>query len=253
MLQLTNADKRIKSLCGLPIAMDNFQIFPLKIRDVVNIGESVYNYYLSLVTMIKKVLKSERSFFNIEGLENLTDFQIIYTLSSIQPQFKVELEKAIEFFLNSNYSVSFYQPTMSFLIKEEEEIIYLLNEKNYQDFIENIKLQNYLIQLEKEKDNPADEETKRLLEKRKKTREMIKEVKRKNHSNEPLTLADYISIIASKTNVITIPNILDMTVYAFYDFLERLALLDNYEVSLKQILAGADPKKVEIKHWLSKL
>src|SRR5690606_21056773 len=119
-----------------------------------------------------------------------------------------------------------------------------------------IKLQNYLekpSEVTKE-ENPADEETRKLLEHMKKMREKVEAKKKRQREDDDennIDIADIISAVSSKSNSINKINIWNLTLYQLYDEYARLELIDNYDFSIKAMMAGAD--KVDLRHWSSKI
>ena len=52
---------------------------------------------------------------------------------------------------------------------------------------------------------------------------------------------------------ITFKNIGDLTIYQFRDLLAREQAKYKYDLDIRMIAAGADPKKIKPKHWFGKL
>lgn len=252
MLLLTKDDKKARNLCGLPIPIDEVNIYPLKVKEVILIGENLYHYYLTIVTMIKKVMEIQSN-LTMEELEEIDEFALLFYLTEKNFPFIQDVKKAMEFFLRPNKEIVFDVKEEKILIYDtssERKLIGFFVKETYDEFIDVLKHQNHVQQDDKEDERPADEATRELLEQRRKAREAV--AKAKGDLGEKLSLADYISIINAKSLNIN-SDFLEATIYNFYDYLERLMLIDNYEVTLKQILAGVDPKKVKLKHWATKL
>lgn len=252
MSVLTKDDKKARTLCGLPIPVGGVDVHPLKVREVILTGEFLYHYYLTLVTMVKKVMEIQSN-LTVEELAEIDEFALLFYLETKQYSFIQDIKYAMEFFLSPDRKIEFDIENFKILIYqdslEEKKLVGSFVKETYDEFIDVLKHQNH-VQQDEEDEKPADEATKELLEQRKKAREAV--AKAKGEKGDKLSLADYISIINAKSlNVNT--NFLEATIYSFYDYLERLMLIDNYEVTLKQILAGVDPKKVKLKHWATKL
>ncbi len=249
MFNLTNADKMARSLCGLPLFLNDLEIYPVIVKEIVEIGDSKYNYYLMVTTGIHDIMEStidDQESIKKELLKK-SDFEICLVLCIIYPEFEKQLCEAIEFFIKKN--VIFNKELEQFEIYDGDKILQIINKDNYEQLVQIIKFQNYLNK--HEEPVPANKRARELQEKKKKAQEQINRLKQKDH--KPLTIADYISIVNSKNNNIDIKKCLNMTIYCLYDYLERLALIDNYNVGIKQLLAGAKPNQVNLKHWLSQL
>jgi hypothetical protein len=249
MLTLTKSEQITKTLCGFPLILDGLVIFPVKIKEVVETGEIQYNMYLTLVTNLKETFASLEEQMG-EDFKNLSNFEFTSTICSVQQDFERKILEAISFFLKTK--VVFDKKEKVFKVYDSTDIIVgELNEQNYDDFIHIIKLQNYLLKRE-DKPLPSNKKARELAEQREKLRKKVQELKTGDKDKE-LTFSDYISIVNSKSLNVSIESCLEMTLYAFFDYLERLTLLDSYEIGVKQLLAGAKPNQVKLKHWLSQL
>lgn len=138
--------------------------------------------------------------------------------------------------------------------KLSEDEIKIVHRDNFDDIIKIVKLQNYLEQPNEvaEETLVADEEAKKLLEHMKKMRKKVEEKKKQQSDDEEeIDISDIISAVSSKSHSINKFNIWDFTIYQLYDEYARLELIDNYDFSIKAMIAGA--KDIDLKHWSSKL
>jgi hypothetical protein len=250
MFHLTNSDKRARCLCGLPLYIENLELCPITVRDIIEIGENQYNSYLMLLIMPDKLFSNLLE--NLEGindaeLSNINNFDILLLFCNIYSQLEIEILEGFKFFIKRDIKFNKIEGYFE-IINENDNFI--LNKDTYKQFIDIIKLQNYMIKSEDEQ-KPVNKKAKELLEKQKETRDKINKIKSNNAA--PLNISDYISIIISKSYEMDVKKCLDMTIYALFDYIERQALIDNYNVGVKQLLAGAKTEEVNLKHWLSKL
>jgi hypothetical protein len=141
----------------------------------------------------------------------------------------------------------------------EQEDLKIVHRGNFDDIVEAVKLQNYLkrpaIKKEERDENPADEATRALMEQMKKMKEKVEKKKQKQReqegSDDEVNIATIISAISSKSHSINKLNIWNFTIYQLYDEYSRLELIDNYDFSIRAMMAGAE--KIELTHWSSKL
>ncbi len=249
MFNLTNTDKAARSLCGLPLFLGELEIYPIKIKEIIEIGDIKYNYHLMIMTSLNDVMKStidDKESIKKELLKK-SDFEICLILCVIYSEFQKQICEAIQFFLKKD--IMFNKELEQFEVYDGDKILQTINNDNYDQLVQIIKFQSYLSKHEEAE--PANEKARKLQEKKKKAQEQVNRAKQRDTT--PLTIADYISIVNSKNSNIDIKECLDMTVYSLFDYIERLALIDNYEVGIKQLLAGAKPNQVNLKHWLSQL
>jgi hypothetical protein len=142
----------------------------------------------------------------------------------------------------------------------EEDDLKIIHRDNFDDIVEAVRLQNYLTRPEKKSkskdENPADEETRKLMEHIKKMKEKVEEKKKmksqaEGKDDEDADIADIISAVSAKSNSINKLNIWELTICQMYDEYSRLELIDNYDFSIRAMMAGAE--NVDLKHWSSKL
>lgn len=255
MLHLTDSDKKVRCLCGLPIFINQIPIYPITVRQVIEAGEIKYNTSLMSIIALHKTLEliSEDQ-VDLDKLSELTPFELLLILSTIHPDFCVQISDSISFFLNDDYDVKFNTTDECFDITHEDQIIGQLNKDNYEEFISVIKLQNYQQKEDEQAEQLAkmSDKQKELWKKRERDRAMVRKLKgEKDGSN--LTYEDYISILLSKSSEMNVEKCLNATLYFMFNYLERLALIDQYEVGIQQLMAGAKPEQVKLTHWLSSL
>jgi hypothetical protein len=251
MLPLTDSDKRARCLCGMPLQLKEILIYPIKVKQVVEIGEQQYMYYLSLITNFKKLFETivdeKDNKDKIQELRKAEDFDFLIIILSFNDDFKDLFCEAVSFFLEGR-KIEFNKENGEFIIEGYKLVI---KEKEYKELINIIKMQNYLLKKPEEEEKPSNKKARELLEKKAKVKAKLEKAKAK--SGQMLNFVDYISVVNSKSLNMNIDKCLGMTVYAFFDYLERLALIDSYDTGIKQIMAGAKPNEVQLKHWLSKL
>lgn len=139
-----------------------------------------------------------------------------------------------------------------------EDDMKLITRDNFDQIVEIALIQNYLKKpVDKKKElNPADEATRSLMEQMDKMRKKVEEKKAKKRQAESgdddqITVATIISSVTAKSNSINKFNVWDLTLYALYDEYARLELIDNYDFSIRAMMAGA--KDIDLKHWSSKI
>jgi hypothetical protein len=147
------------------------------------------------------------------------------------------------------------------LNRTNPEGLTIIHRDNFDKIVEVVKLQNYLTSPKgkaSKEANPADEETKKLMEQMEKNRKKVEETKKKkaiaegrDNEDESVDIADIISAVTAKSNSINKFNVWDLTLYQVYDEYARLELIDNYDFSIRAMMAGAE--KVDLKHWSSKI
>ena len=234
-------DLELLLLSGMPIELNFGKLYPLKLQDIVKLGYSKYNYYISLLLIDKSNLQNEE-----DNLNDITNFEVIYEICNFNEQFKKNYFNMLELF--SKETVRLWNGFFYFGDLKEERII---NKDNFDEFIILLKEINCMINKEDNEFNPANEKAREIAERIKRAREKINKVKSK--SGENLSLSDLISAFAFYNKNTDLNSIFEMTIYQFNNQFQRMQLVNNYEISIQSLLHGADPKKVEIKSFIAKL
>ena len=243
----------LKLLKGSPIYVDKIAIYPITIGEITDdLGIDEYNLYLSLISISKEQYEITN--------EEITNFdivcQICFTDNKLNDgrELKTVYLEALKQFLHKEVNFVVDDKYAYLIVNNiDEDDYYFISNSNYDQIIEIIKYQNCLINIcEEDQNNPADEKTKQLLEKQKRARELLAKAK-KQGDGEILTLADLVSILISNGNGITPFNVWDMNFYMFNNQFNRMKMLDEYNINVRSLLAGAKAEDINLKHWMSKV
>ncbi len=105
--------------------------------------------------------------------------------------------------------------------------------------------------LSDEEENPDSEMAKMLLDKRRRLREKVKRLKTNEAGESELTMHDLISIFAEAAHMAPEYVYKNYDVYQFNNQFNRLKIMEDYQVNIKALLAGAKSEDIDLKHWLS--
>ena len=224
-----NSIDKLRLLHSLPIILgDNLcLVYPVTLSEIAQLGEEKFFHMLNLLTITTEDI-------NAETAMSPFDFLLV---NSVNSDFFLELQNAFSTFIREEIT-----------ILPRERAIRIGDKLMYEkDFIQLQKILSLQNNLEEDKDsmsNPADAEAARIIAK-------IKEGKEKIGKNEmKVELSDLVSCLAAKGNGINIFNVWELSYYSFNDMFKRLKMIEDYDVNMRSILAGADPKKVQLKHWI---
>lgn len=251
---LTNDDKISRTICGLPLNFNDIVIHPLRVKNMLDVGERLYSVYLTVIISPHKVLDSLeiKDKESLNNMEKLSSFELIMLLCRMSKEFEQTILKALHFFLSS-YSVKTQWSQQCVIICDGEIEKEKLNKKNYDDFIDIIKLQNYVEYQDVEPTKKLSKKAKELLAKKRRAEEQVRKIKGNKSSNGQVSFNDYLTAISVKSHIVDFNVIANMTLYAFYHHMQTLLSVESYDLGVQQLLAGAKPKDVNLKHWLSKL
>lgn len=250
VVQLMKIDE-LKLLSGQPIKFyDIGYVHPFTIKDIEIIGgEEQFNLYLNTMLISKEALSNQN---DSNELSDFTNFEIIFLLAIRDSEFRKIFLDALSFVFKEDITINDYGIFVGDISRAK-----VINNDNYDEFAHIIKIQNCLEKQEKddEEDNPSNDKAKELLEKRRKARQKINEIKNKDSDidGEPLTLSDLVSILAANGNGINIFNVWDLSFYAFNDQFNRMKMLEDYQINIQSLLAGANADDIKMKHWMSKI
>lgn len=245
-------DLKLKLFAGRAINAEGYgDIAPLTVREVVDVGYSEYMKCLNIMTLTTKDFLDDTP----EELHVL-ELLIIYGGQEIESAF----EQALALFLHGEIILD--KDECRAFVKKNEDEINVVTKDNYHEIQEVIKWQNYINSFE-EKNlesnfDPVDEETRKLKEQMDAVAKRRDELKKKQNQNSnsdeedegDIDFFDILSAISSKSYSVNELNALDLTVYQVYRKFKRMEIIDQYDISIKSILAGA--KDVKLKHWSSK-
>lgn len=241
MIQVDIENIKLKSLANLPVVVSGIPIYPVKIRDIIELGYDVYSQYLSLMMLSKDQL------IHKDYINTIPDELGIYDM--------------IEMFGESANIHSLYYSGLKFIIGSSNifytDSLYINHQKItndiYNEILKVVKIQNCLSEADFEDFNPANDRVRKLREKQLENRRKIQALKKNStDDSENLTFYDLVSILCTNANGINIFNVFDLNIFQFNNQFNKMKQLNDYEISIQSILHGADPQKVEIKHWMSK-
>ena len=230
---MNNDEYYLSILAGLPIDItENLKLSPLKIKDILKLGGSIYSHLLSILLISKSLLEIE---------EEVSDFEIFMSFYYRDEEYRKLINKALNLFCNSEVILN----PRGYIVLND----FILDENNFIKLRSLLRQQNFLKE-DKPEDQPIypNEASKELARKIKEAKAKIQEF----NKDQILRLGDIISIVSAYSENIHIFNVWELTVYQLYDAYLRLLMKANYDARFSMMLAGAEIKD-ELKHWNSRL
>lgn len=229
-------------------------VYPLKMKEIIGMGQEIYNEYLTLlVSDIREIQKDLKKAGVPENEMPTSTFDYLLIQAQVASQFGgntntflVKLQKAFSTFIREK--VHFSYETQEIFIGDN--FSQSLNRDNFEDFQNIIRAQNQLPVPEPIPKNENPMERKFRLR-----REQVAEAKRRQalKNGENISLFDSISTLVCFNVGVTFENVGDLTMYQFKNLLTRAQAKYKYDLDIRMIAAGADPKKIKPKHWFGKL
>jgi hypothetical protein len=232
---------RTQLLAGMPIQMpDNgFLVYPATLLDIASIGTKKFFSYLNLITIDKIDLE------RMTNGQEIVPFDFFYINCLNNPEFLQDFLSILKFFVKSE--VKFLPDFYSFIIEDSVGLGNFLTTENMEDFQIILRVQNFI----STDDKPTKENASAKLI-NKKLRDAKAIVDRIKSAGNQVELADLISALTVNTTI-NIKDVWSLTYYTLNDQFKRMRLLEQYNTSLQSIMAGADPKKIELKDWIQNI
>ena len=245
-------DYTLKFQCGVPIFLDDIcAIYPATLRQIIEIGYTTFQQYLNIILVEKPTEFKEEDKDLKELLKQLTDFQYLLMMVTVDMQANQILKDSFRFFTHENIVISL-DPAQIIIGPIEEK--HLLTEEKFYEFRQILK-RMYFIEQEGEEiiiyenDSPS---VRRLKEQMRLNREKVKRAKAKQFERDKtgLKFSDLIGSITINNCGLNMENIWNITYYAFHDQLKRMGWRDQFNINNQAALAGAKLKKSQLKHWM---
>lgn len=200
-------------------------------------------YKLIYYTILNEITRINNRDFDMEDIDNFLCLSLPSFLMLIF-QSGVTFDVSHGFVIENNNSVNV------------EDKYFYLNESNFNNFRDLLRYRNCLSDIDEEIDgeNPSNEMAKMLLEKRRKLRQKLKKSKQNSNDDESaLTIADLISIFAESRKLPLQDVYKNYDIYQFNNQFNRLKIMEDYQVNIQILLAGAKSEDVKLQHWLTKI
>jgi hypothetical protein len=148
----------------------------------------------------------------------------------------------------------YFDKNVGFVVKDDSDnILFVLDESNYNQFRNILKHRNCFADMDDiDDENPANEMAAKLLEKKRMLKEKLLK-SQKSQEGDGISMADLISIFAEAENMPLQDVYCNYDMYQFNNQFNRLKIMDDYRVSIQALMAGAKSEDVKLQHWISKI
>lgn len=259
-------DISLKLLFGEPIDIDIAKVYPLKIKEIIEMSEQLYNQYLSTLLYDIDLIDINKEQLEQLGIEKFTTYHFLALNSLNNMDFKQLVINALETFLKEK--VYFHEEAFIFYLVDanytepflvDNEVYYKTSNGNFKkknkDTIDSVSEEEFfhkLIQFNIMNSNIKPitlevyelfkkvlikqnflkelEEEEELIFGNEMARQWYLEIKRKERTRpRPKSNVDLQSIISGVRwhGKISKEEILKMTIYELYDGYYRLSIIDN--------------------------
>lgn len=225
-------DIRLALMVGIDIPIPELQltIHQPTIKEIAFIGDTDFFIGSQCLTVDKKLLQQDETL-----LENTNNFQIFMTIMTEKES--IDKRKAtlqvLELII-PGYKVIF-TPRSMILSKQEQSVV--IDEQNFQ-FLQAPLREIFCIKSSTEDFNPANTKAKEIAEKLKRGRQRV--AAQKNDGNGSI-FVQYVSALTVGLSSMSLQDCLNLTMYQMFDLVERYSLWLDWDLDIKQRLAGATP------------
>ena len=247
---------------GKPFKIEKTSIFLPTLNEIYELGLEKYFEYLYAIIM---------DFDRMRGDENLnqetyySDYELFIILLISNPNFLQTALEGLEFFTKDRFifaetglgSIRRKTPDGELhYVSEEvdgELVLYeVLTPDLWSKIREALSLAHWVPVPEER--GPLKGKAAEIADKLRRNKEEVARLKAKKNEGQPSTeIYELIASVCAHSTQYNLFNIWELSYYQFFDQFKRLQLDEEYEFSLKQILAGVDPKKLELLHWTSSI
>ncbi|RNB59539.1 hypothetical protein EDM57_05195 [Brevibacillus gelatini] len=226
---------RLRQFIGLPhVLPSGIKIYSPTIDAIAEIGEGVYNLYLSLATFNKYDIVTSLFKLSPEELSEINKFDDYEFL--ISTPLLPEIENALSFFTQSKVVFRDF----AFYIRDN----IFVSVATYNEISNKIRELNGLSEKTKLKFRNARAERDYYR---------LQELRKKYNTDDTLSLKDMCSILCNaEGNGINIFNIGKLTIYQVYEHFERLSVKESHRRMLKVWANGHLKEDFKLQDWLVK-
>ncbi len=234
-------DIELKLLAGLSVDLGNQLSFSVPtLRTIANIGSRKYDALISVLLVNKASLEELAA-------SRVTNFELFALNCILNEAFWSKAKQGLELFFGM-------EPTLR--ESPDGALIYFRDDPDMRlddgslDYFQSLIMYSHNIQFQREQFSPGNAKAKALIEKLQKGKQEIL-----SRKEQIFDLASKISGVAWKSSGVSIFNVFDLTIFQFYDALNRLEQVDYYLFTLQGIYSGhVDGQKINLSniHWSKK-
>lgn len=256
---MTREDLEHKLLSGGVIYIDDCPTYKVTLQDMADYGFSKMQEVISL--MASDDTSASKLLSNIDDTVSTFDVLMIGILQELRQSYNSEekyetmlYNTAIKFLSLFFRREVYFDKTAGFVVKDDSNnILFVLNESNYDQFRNILKQRNCFADIDDFQDeNPANEMAAKLLEKKRMLKEKLRKAQ-KAQGEDGISMADLISIFAEAEKMPLQDVYRNYDVYQFNNQFNRLRIMDDYHVNIQALIAGAKAEDVKLQHWISKI
>lgn len=232
-------DIKLKLLAGVGFEVEGIgMIEPLKLIDIVNVGYSKYEMMLGNLIFDVSDLKNDD--LNWSDLDTFTIIASNILYGKNDEYTKMILD-AFKFFLKREVSIFNDGVNFGFMIGQDS----FIDKYAFEDIKKVLKWQNCVKKEADEFANCINSKAEEIKQKILKGRKSLVSDKEQVH------FSDLVSAVAAHgNNNLNITNIWNITMYQFNNQFARMQMIEDYDLNIRSLLAGASSNDVKVNHYI---
>ena len=239
----------------IPIPELSLSVHCPSLKEIAHIGERQFFQSSQILTFsTADFLKTVGKDFPEEdriAISSLSNFELLMKMSETDKKLVPDILLLLTL-LFPNHMIDVEERFIMLRTTGEKPHTTLINAQNFSVLQEVVKVILCLQSGDKKEDfNPKGDLAREIAEKIKKGREKVAALKGETEKEQASFLSKYISSLAIGTKTNTLKDLFDLTLFQFYNQLERFSLYEQYTMGIKSALAGAS--NVEHVDWMQNI
>lgn len=235
-------------MSGVDIPIPELQITMHQptIKEISMLGnEQSFFSGIQVLCIDKRLLLQDKSL-----LENTSNFQIFMAIMNDKQTINKKEQVLQTFTLLFPKANVLFTPRS--IVLKQNELISTIDEGNF-EILQQLLNDAFCLQGSgQEKFNPQGDKATEIAQKLMRARERVAKQKQQSEGSGGSIFSQYISTLVIGTNTISLKDALDLTMYQLYDLVERYTLYLNWDLDIRQRLAGGTPDK-PAENWMKNI
>lgn len=235
-------------MTGVDIPIPELQIAMHQptIKEISMLGsEQSFFSGIQVLCIDKRLLLQDKSL-----LENTSNFQIFMAIMNDKQTINKKEQVLQTFTLLFPKANVLFTPRS--IVLKQDELISTIDEGNF-EILQQLLNDAFCLQGSgQEKFNPQGDKATEIAQKLMRARERVAKQKQQSEGSSGSIFSQYISTLVIGTNTINLKDALDLTMYQLYDLVERYTLYLNWDLDIRQRLAGGTPDK-PAENWMKNI
>lgn len=249
---MIQVDDKLNLILGNDIRVNDFlSLKQFKLKEISNIGFGEYLFRVSNILRdvddFMKMFIDSPNYMDLYQQRNQLTALDMQLMVCTDDEYKKMFTSSLEFVLGlPEGSIEVEYDRLLYKNISSDEDVKLIDKETFSTIMNKVKVINGFAESKIDDDeNPYDEKAKKMLEKLRRNREKVEQIKAKEKADSSRDIADIISAVTAMSPSTNKLNVLEYTLYQLYDEHSRLYAIEGYKMSVKASMYGGN----EISDW----